>query len=342
MSCIHVLALQAAGPGMVALARRRTARSLAWIIEKGVTSVGFSVDVGRWQSVGAVTQWRTVPVRLGLHLTAWGPTALLVAPSVSALIDTLRGSCEWDPYTSLWRWRFGVPMHSRDWDRLGEILDRYFVTNVSPAPGRRPPNGVVVAPDLGALGLREVRAGSAVEWAAADSDVTVRVDRMVSVEGHLVPRPVWTTVRPGEPSMTWWDGARFGVSSTLADLPARLRQTLDAIGTATDLTIVHSRPLTDYRPLFLVRQPALHERDDASPLPDAIRGPALLLEVERPIPLPPGLPVVAAPSAALAVVCRCSGRAFVPHADPLPVHDLRLAATPRWYIGGLPRMVLDA
>lgn len=339
MIAVGVLIPHSLGPGVVAYARAEAVATLSQLAVHPIATVGDSLDVGRWDDMGSHHEAATTTFRSGTHaIRGVCEAAFVAAPSVDQLVDALRRNLELRPGTSLHQWRQGHPMDAAAWEELGAVLHRHAHGHPDADP---PPDGLVVADSEEALGLR--RWGPGAGLAVGRGGLTVRARRWCRVGRHLVPRAVWATLRGDEAPSTWWDGNTFGTCGGPDDLPEHLRCLLDRSGHAELPAAGDCRPLTDYQPTFVVRQPSLGEARrclgvDAFHVRDL--HPALLVEADRAVPLPASGPrTFIRPEEALAVLRRCTGRAFVPHARPVTDGTLHLDAHPRWYVGALPRTV---
>ena len=348
---------------LTAVLRRRTVQlPLSRIVEERVLS-DHRLAVCLPPPAGAVARdgfgtHRSLVVPVGRHaVEGVGPVrpfeGLLLSASVQELLNLVRQRVVPARGTSLHRWLAGRPLDDEALARLGFVLERHCLAptgDIVDALLPSLPDGMFVSIHPEPLDLKVLRRERLWALRASGDGIAVVAPAPTEIAGGPAMRSVFAVFPSGRGAVGWWDGRSYGYSQGLGDLPAALRDRLEAHGMAWKATSAHTRPRTDQRALFLLRVPAHTEVPGRQgrvvrPVPVA-SCPAILEPFDSTVPLldcagrPLSLPVFADPIDALSVLARASGgRIFVPHAEPMDLADVNLPATAAWRIGCLPGSV---
>ncbi len=163
---------------------------------------------------------------------------------------------------------------------------------------------------------------------AADHDALALVaDTTVAHGAHAVPRRAFVVVAGGHgtPHCLWYDGVRGGRGTFPASVPRSLLRRLETLGRPLADAVPDPLPLP-LDPVFLLRVPtddeaeALESPEAAPALPaqPLCAAPLYMVDTRAPVALPPGLPIVDDPAAALAILARTHDGIYVPEDAAIP------------------------
>ncbi len=319
------------------------------VLQNGWSSVGRKLDHGRPPHAYLGRRHRRVTslVTPCVHAirTAEGVrrfTGFLAARSAVDLVDYLEDRYVPLPDTMLGQY---IGMRATTRAMWLSVVERALALVAGSAEGDGGPSlrGIYILPDTGLDHLGQVRVGGRTCWVGISLPPRIVVRRRVRFGEADVPIEAWVTTMGRREPYAWWDGHRFGVTESLTGLPRSLRERLSH-GVSRERDVL-GLPLTDVRPLALVRVPRREELVEAVAPPRAGLGAGVLVPSTATVPLfdadgaPLPIPVIDRPAEALAILTRTAGAGFVPWAEPQISTDdaWRLFRDHRWWVLGSPR-----